>query len=105
MLSISSGHRAIYYPPPLGLPCPLLFFGTPLHSYNITMLFSTPYPAFATALLSLSTVGFLAFPFSRRLGTRFAVSDYDGCVSLLWKFSTENRVSFLNRPRSISPFP
>ena len=43
--------------------------------------FSSPYPAFATASLSLSTVGYLEFPFSRRLGTRFAVSDY-GCVTL-----------------------
>src|SRR5437588_3336328 len=39
------------------------------------------YPAFATASLSLSTVGYLEFPFSRRLGTQFAVSDY-GCVTL-----------------------
>src|SRR5437879_313640 len=28
----------------------------------------------------------------------------DAFLFLLWKFSTENRVSFLNRPRSISPF-
>src|SRR5437588_9964440 len=31
ILSISSGYRAIYYPTPQGLLCPLLSLGTPLH--------------------------------------------------------------------------
>src|SRR5437588_3880338 len=44
--------------------------------------FSPTYLAFGTASQSLSMVRFLELPFSRRLGTRFVVSDYDGCVSL-----------------------
>src|SRR5437879_10798284 len=55
-----------------GLPSTSQYHDVASHPY---------YPASAAASLSLSTVGFLEFPFSRRLGTRFAVGNY-GCVNL-----------------------
>src|SRR5437588_7069260 len=67
---------------PTGAPMPFVVLrDSPPRLQHHDVDFSPLYPAFATASLSLSTVGFLQFPFSRRLGTRFAVSDY-GCVTL-----------------------
>src|SRR5207302_1996657 len=88
-----SGGSRIYFPSPLaigpstihthwGFHALCCSSGLPSAPTTSRSCFSPPYPAFATASLSLSTVSFLEFPFSRWLGTQFAVSDYDGCVSL-----------------------
>src|SRR5437899_9477498 len=74
--STTQSHRGFY-----ALCCPSGLPSISQHHDVASHPFYPFYPAFATASLSLGTVGFLGFPFSRRLGTRFAVSDY-GCVTL-----------------------